>query len=666
MHEKKVFLNRIRELEGLLDISERKSDILTNLLKEATAEFEQALQKITVSEANFRAIFENVPQAIYILDTDTRQILDCNPFTVRWLGYSRSELISMKVEDILESGTLDIQENIRKAIDNGPIHIRDRRFRKKNGTMIDAEVIGTMVKYQEKECFVALVWDITERKQIEELCRYKELFENVSDPVFINDSHGRFLEVNDVACHRFKYRREELLNMLIKDIAKPGQSDVLSGAGKRTRTGETVQFELRILTRTGETIPFEFHTRFVTFKGMGAVLSVGRDLTVRKKMEESLIKSERLSAVGEMAGGVAHNYNNLLQMIMINGEAALEKLKSGMVKDAGQAIQNILYASQKGAEIVRRIRNFINVKAAETEETETFDLGLLIHDAVELTRPFWKNIQDSRKYRLNYIRPSGCFVKGSSSEIYEVLVNLIKNAIESMPDGGALTISYEIRDKDIYLAFADTGVGISEENLDRIFEPFFTTRGSKSSGLGLASSYGIVRKHRGNMYVESVMGKGALFTVVLPLAQASGWKKNEKESTEQDTKIRFLLIDDEVSILKAMELFFEDSDVEIITAQTAEKGLSIICQKVPDIVLCDLSMDDMNGWEVGRKIMEHCRNTGIPKIPFILYTGLDRHLDTEKIEQSGVDRVVTKPVSCQRLMRIISEVTEGNRKSESK
>ena len=126
-------LDRIKELQELLEVSERKSDILTNLLKEASVEFEQTLEQTKISETNFRAIFENAPESIYIVDIDTRQIMDCNPFTMKWLGYSREELLAMKVDDILERGAKGIPENIRKAVDDGIVHIQERRFIKKNG-----------------------------------------------------------------------------------------------------------------------------------------------------------------------------------------------------------------------------------------------------------------------------------------------------------------------------------------------------------------------------------------------------------------------------------------------------------------------------------------------------------------------------------------------------
>ena len=651
-------LDRIKELEELLEVSERKSDILTNLLKEASAEFEQTLEQIKISESNFRAIFENAPESIYIVDIDTRQIMDCNPFTVEWLGYSRRELLSMKVDDILEQDARDIPENIRKAVDDGIVHIQERRFVKKNGRVVDAEVTGTLARFQRKQCFVALVRDVTQRKQVEALSRYKELFKGVSDPVFINDQKGRFLEVNDVACECFGYPRELLLQMAVKDLIQPPQLGVLSDIGEQIQQGRTVQFELDLVIKKGVGMPFEFHARKIQFKGQPAVLSVARNLSVRKKMEEALIKTERLSAVGEMASGVAHNFNNLLQMIMGGSEAALAKLESGKIRESREAINNILNASRRGADVVRRIKDFTLVKTEQMGEAHIFDLDALIKEAVELTETlFWKDPSVPRKYRINYIKGGKLFVQGQPSEIYEVMVNLIKNGLEAMPHGGFLTISVARQNDHIHLTVSDSGHGIPAAHFQRIFEPFFTTKVSKSSGLGLSSCYGIVKKHRGEMQVNSVPGQGSSFTVILPLANQPDVQESQKRVPIEGHKLNFLVIDDEINILKMMEMFFEDTEIDLATALTAKAGLQAIQQDDFDAILCDLSMDDINGLQVGKEVMAYCQKTGKPKIPFLLYTGLEKELDPKKLSESGIDRVVKKPIPCEDLLRLIQEIS---------
>ena len=650
-------LDRIKELEALLEVSDRKSDILTNLLKEASAEFEHTLEQIKISESNFRAIFENAPEAIFIIDTDTHQILDCNSFTNEWLGYARQELLAMQVEDILEPQTEGFLENIKKAIDDGQVQIQERRFINKRGRVVDAEVTGTLVGFQRKQCFVTLVRDVTQRKQIEALSRYKELFKSVSDPVFINDLKGRFLEVNDVACECFGHPREKLLQMTVKDLTRPTQMDILSETGQQVQRGDTVQFELDLMVKRGVTIPFEFHARMIQFKGQPAVLSVARNLSVRKKMEEALIKTERLSAVGEMASGVAHNFNNLLQMIMGGAEAALAKLDSGKIRECREAIENILNASRRGADVVRRIKDFTLVKTEQMDQANIFDLDELIKEAVELTKTLWKDPALPRKHRINYIKGGKIFVKGQPSEIYEVMVNLIKNSLEAMPYGGFLTISTARQEGNIHLTVSDTGHGIPEEHFQRIFEPFFTTKGSKSSGLGLSSCYGIVKKHRGEMLVRSIPGQGTSFTVILPLAERPDDQKRQKLIPIERHKLNFLVIDDEVNILKMMEMFFEDTQVDIVTALTAEEGLRVIRQDDFDVILCDFGMDNMNGLEIGKEIKEYCRKAGKPKIPFLLYTGLEKELDSKILSDFGIDRVVKKPIPCQDLLLLIQEIT---------
>ena len=384
-----------------------------------------------------------------------------------------------------------------------------------------------------------------------------------------------------------------------------------------------------------------------------------------------MIRTERLSAVGEMAAGVAHNFNNLLQMILGASEAALAKLGTGEIRKSRDVLLTLIEACHRGADIVRRIKDFTLAKTDETDEIEeakVFDLGELISEAVQLTKPLWANPADLHKYTLNFIRPLGALVKGNPSELYEVLVNVIKNALEAMPDGGELAIVPTNRDGKIYLSITDSGIGIPEENLQRIFQPFFTTKGLKSSGLGLSSSYGIIQKHHGEMTVRSIPGRGTTFTIILPRAEALRKTETRPQPAEQDMssdKIKFLVIDDEKNILKMMELYFEDSTIELTTANTAQKGLQAISEHQYDVVLCDFSMDGMNGLQLCKAAKEQIRNSGRPKITCLLYTGLSQKLDQVDLERCGVDGVVRKPVPCADLQRLVMEKLARTRQKEA-
>jgi PAS domain S-box-containing protein len=668
MKQRQPQKQRIHELEELLEQAERKSDILTNLLQEASAEFNQTLEKVSQSEANFRAIIESAPEAIYMFDIHTRRILDCNPYTITWLGYSQQELLGMRVEDVIGPLSEGVDENIRMALEHGYVRIQERQFRTKSGALVDAEVTGTVVELRGKKCFVALVRDITERKKIEALLRYKELFQNVIDPVFICHSQGNFLEVNDVACQRLKYSHAQLLQRSFRDIVSPSQYRVLNQMGKKIRSGQTVQFEVETVTQTGERIPFEFHSRLIDYQRKPAVLSVARDISARKRMEEALIRTERLSAVGEMAAGVAHNFNNLLQMMLGAGETALSKLGTGEIRKSRDVLLTLIEACHRGADIVRRIKDFTLAKTDDIEAAKVFDLGELVSEAVQLTKPLWANPANPHKYKLNFIRPLGAMVKGNPSELYEVLVNVIKNALEAMPDGGTLAIVPKICDGRVHIAITDSGIGIPEENLQRLFEPFFTTKGLKSSGLGLSSSYGIVKKHQGKMTVDSAVGKGTTFTIVLPQADSLYKAERHYQPAEQDlapTKIKFLVIDDEKNILKMMELYFEDSPLELTTANTAQKGLEMLENEQFDALLCDFSMDHMNGLEVCKAAKARVRAAGRAEMVCLLYTGLNQKLDEAQLDVCGVDGVVRKPIPCEKLQHMIQEMVARAKREET-
>ncbi len=207
--------------------------------------------------------------------------------------------------------------------------------------------------------------------------------------------------------------------MALRDLTPPGQLDLLVDAAERLQRQKNVQFELDIQTRMGIPIPYEIHSSRIHYKGSPCILSVARNLSIRKKMEETLVKTERLLAVGEMASGVAHNFNNMLQMIMGSGEAALAKLDGGKIRECREAIESILNACRRGSGIVRRIKDFTLSKTNGMDEAQIFDLEELMSEALELTKPLWKTLSEPRKYRVNVIKCTGCYVKGKPTEIYE-------------------------------------------------------------------------------------------------------------------------------------------------------------------------------------------------------------------------------------------------------
>jgi CheY-like chemotaxis protein/anti-sigma regulatory factor (Ser/Thr protein kinase) len=252
-------------------------------------------------------------------------------------------------------------------------------------------------------------------------------------------------------------------------------------------------------------------------------------------------------------------------------------------------------------------------------------------------------------------------VNAKESEIFEVLVNLVKNATEALPRGGNIWIKTSVQNDHVTLRAMDDGVGIRSENLRKVFEPFWTTKGvSTGTGMGLAVSHGIINRHGGTICVESEEGKNTTFTIRLPLAKEPRETVTRSAEAILRLKLNILVIDDMIPIVMLMKQILTRYEQTVFSATSGEDALEIFRNNKIDLVISDLGMPGMNGWKVGKAIRTICQERGISKTPFILLTGWgEQTLEQEKIVESGVDAVVTKPLNIGRLMLTISDVIEN-------
>lgn len=389
---------------------------------------------------------------------------------------------------------------------------------------------------------------------------------------------------------------------------------------------------------------------------------VNQDITQRKRWEELQIQSARLRAVVDLAGGVAHNFNNLLQIVIGNLELALLELESGNHSHVKEALESVLESSRLGAETVRRLQSFAGIRDhSQRLEKGVFDLSDTVRQALEMSRNWWKSIPDKNgiEVSLDTKLHAGCFVQGEKNEMFEVVVNLIKNASEALPQGGAIDVTTHVEGDYVVLKVRDTGIGMSKETLKRLFNPFFTTKAAAGSGLGLASSRKIIEDVGGEIFVESSKGKGTTFTIRLPLSeQPSKPVVRFARQVSGPTKT-VLVIDDMEAILGSLKEGLTHFGHVVFTASSGEEGLAIFNENSIDLIICDLGMPRMNGWEVGRKIRSICDERHTPKTPFILLTGWGgQKTEVEKIGESGVDAVVEKPVNIANILTVIREIGE--------
>jgi CheY-like chemotaxis protein len=284
---------------------------------------------------------------------------------------------------------------------------------------------------------------------------------------------------------------------------------------------------------------------------------------------------------------------------------------------------------------------------------------LALRKAIELSKPFWQTDPQERGHRVELRTRlfQGCLIKGTENQIFEVLVNLIKNAAEAMPAGGVINLKSNVIQDKVVFTIRDTGVGISRENIRKLFTPFFSTKAETGTGLGLATSRGIVHRHGGTITARSKEGEGTTFTVTFPLASTKPSSEATLSPTRGEPQLRILLVDDSDSNLMLWKASLEEHQHSVCAAASGEDALKIFADNHLDLVLCDLVMPGMNGWEVGRRIKKVCEDNEVPKPPFVLLTGWGRQASEDaKMIESGVDAVVEKPVPLDRLLQILGQL----------
>ncbi len=387
------------------------------------------------------------------------------------------------------------------------------------------------------------------------------------------------------------------------------------------------------------------------------------EIAERKKVQEALLQAERLKAVGELASGVSHNFNNLLQIIQGNAHLALAGLERGEREGIKSNLAEIIHTSDLASGTIRRLQDFARAKPATApSEGKVFDFSQMVKQASEMTKIWWKTVPEKAGIvvRLVHNLAPDCKVKGREHELFEVAVNLIKNAAEALPGGGEICVDTFIENGHVVLRVRDTGVGISPENINKLFEPFFSTKDVHSAGMGLASSYGIVKSHGGTISVKSNPGQGATFSVLLP--QAQGRAQNLRARPKEfERRLHILLIDDMQPVTALLSSGLTEYGQTVTTALSGEQGLRLFEQDPAQVVICDLGMPGMNGWDVGEALIALCRERSIPKPPFVILTGWsDQAEEEDKINRSGVDAVIQKPVDMPELLQLVQELVEPN------
>lgn len=381
----------------------------------------------------------------------------------------------------------------------------------------------------------------------------------------------------------------------------------------------------------------------------------------QERIREQFSQIEKLSALGELASGVAHDFNNTLAAIL--GRAQLMAMRT-QDSEVSRGLKIISKAAEDGAKTVKRIQDFARQRRAHDFAPVAVDQLLL--DVAEVTRPRWKDLSEANNVHISLdtqIR-SKALINGDASELREVLVNMIFNAVDAMPTGGRLTLSAEESEGCVEICVCDTGIGMSPEVRLRIFDPFFTTKGQDGVGLGLAVSYGIIRRHEGTFKVESEVGRGTMFRISLPIAVGVAPAQNEFDVSPHLTlvttsnKMKILVVDDEPQVRELMGEILEFEGCEATLAENGNEALRLFESGKFDAVFTDVGMPGMNGWELARALRELDS-----EVPVAVITGWGEAVSSDDQGTAQVNWVVSKPFTVRHVTEITAELSQRRNSS---
>ncbi|UCG07909.1 MAG: response regulator [Desulfobacterales bacterium] len=509
-------------------------------------------------------------------------------------------------------------------------------------------------------------------KHAEEHSRYKELFENVDDAVYILDQTGNILEANEAAYSRLGYSRENFFSLNLTRLIPPDDANaIIETLGKKPET----QYPLKLILETchyatdGNSVPVEIHSRAITYRGRNVILNVARDVSERieaeeekKQLEAQLTHAQKMEAIGTLAGGVAHDFNNLL--MGIQGYISLMRLDTDPEDPHDKYLRGIEENVMSAANLTEQLLGFARKGKYTPRST---NLNFILEKSARMFTRTRKEITVHQRCDEN-IRD----VEVDQGQIEQVLINLYLNAWHAMPDGGDLFIQtenvvlsdeycmpYELPGGNyVKVSVTDTGIGMNQRTMDRIFEPFFTTKEvGKGTGLGLASAYGIIKNHNGIIRVYSEEGHGATFSIYLPAAEARDTEVAEVKSDLVKGSETILLVDDEEGPIMVEELMLKELGYKVLPARSGKEAIELYeaNRDTLGLVALDMIMPEMSGRETYERLKEID-----PDVKVLLVSGYSLNKQIEELIAMGCNGFIQKPFDILQLSQKLREVLDAD------
>jgi len=636
---------------------------LRKRLREVETALNQSEKQLDYMEKHYKELVEKAGIAI-LTDDEKGDIKYFNKRLYELFGHTADEMKGKSIQSIVHPDSIEKVMTFHKERVQGkrvPSKYEFKGIRKDGSTMYLEVDVVELVEGGDIVGTRSYLWDVTERRQAEEALRksesrYRILIEQASDGIFIADMQGNCVDVNKNGCTMMGYTREEILRLSLMDMIPEDNLRTNLKRLKELTSGKEVVKEYLLKRKDGSVFPAEISAKLLPDKRL---LGFVRDITERKRMEEELLKIQKLESIGMLAGGIAHDFNNILTGVM--GNISLAKLLTEAGSAAYEKIELAEKASLRAKDLVNQ---FITFSRGGKPIKETKNIAEFLEDTVNFA------LSGSRVKCDFSINTDLLPVEIDAGQVRQVFNNIVINAKDVMPKGGRLEVRAEnhkigndtalpLETGDyVRISFKDQGPGISQNHLPRIFDPYFTTR-EKRRGMGLSAAYSIMKNHDGCIHVESEKGKGTVFQVYFPAAEKEDQDETSDDSMEPSRfKGKILVMDDEFMVREVAGEMLEFLGFDVTFAEDGAEAIEKYKKELEesnlpfDAVIMDLTIPDgMGGLECIEKLLEID-----PSVKALVSSGYSHDSVMSNFHQYGFKGIVHKPYKTQDLKEILGKI----------
>ena len=631
----------------------------------------QTARSLRESEERYRSLFETTPNPMYIVDLASLRFIEVNAAAVRHYGYTREEFLAMSIMNIRPP---DEAERLRAGLANysaGTVTAAGIwRHRRKDGSIIYVEVSSRNLQIGGRNCMLVVPFDITERTKTDEALRasevrYRELFEKATSGIYRSSPEGRFLIANPALARILGY---DSVEDLISEDTRNNGAPLYVDAGRRAElqaaiisgSGHVENFESEVRCQDGSTAWISENVRQVRDAAGRVLYHEGfvSDITPRRRLEGEMLRASKLEAVGILAGGIAHDFNNILTVVL--GNITLAEMDSGAQIAVVKLLRDAKRATLRARDLTQQLLTFAKGgdpvrSAVNLPELLSESAGFALHGA-----------KASSEFAF---APELWSANADKGQIGQVVQNLVINSVQAMPEGGVVRIgAVNVAvppgkapmalppGRYVKISVGDTGVGIAPEHVAKIFDPYFTTK-QQGSGLGLATVYSVIKKHQGQVEVESRLGVGTTFHLWLPAAPGTEAAATDKTAAPLRLKARVLFMDDEPAIRNMAGMFLGRLGIDFelaadgAAAVTRYKAAAAARQPF-DLVIMDLTVPGGMG---GREAMEQLRAFDL-NVKAIVSSGYSQDPVLASYQSHGFRGILPKPYSLDQLQEVLRDV----------